>query len=80
MAQRNLSRAADCHICGTCWWVDCPNDADYAIDVDLKRNGLPLYSGKVELCAGHSGQAQTNGGRLDLNWLAVEQAIARGSV
>lgn len=66
----------ECHVCGTCWWVDCPNDADYEMDVDLKRNGLPLYSGTVDLCGGHTRQAHSNGGQLSLNWLAVEQALA----
>lgn len=65
-----------CAVCGRCWWFDCPNDADYSIDVDLKRNGLPLYSGSVDLCGGHTRFAQRNGGRLDLNWDAVEQALA----
>jgi hypothetical protein len=67
----------DCHICGTCWWVDCENDADYSMDVDLKRHGLPLFSGRIELCGGHARFARTRGGRLELNWLAIEQAIAR---
>jgi hypothetical protein len=66
----------DCHICGRCWWVHCTNDADYTMDVDLKRRGLPLYSGRVELCGGHARLTHSNGGRLDLNWLAVEQALA----
>lgn len=72
-----MKRKDGCHICGTCWWVDCENDADYAMDVDLKRKGIPLYSGRIELCGGHTRQAHANGGRLDLNWTAVEQAIAR---
>jgi hypothetical protein len=63
-----------CHICGTCWWVGCENDADYSLDVALKRHGKPLYDGKVELCAGHTQLAHERNGRLDLNWLAIEQA------
>ena len=65
-----------CHICGTCWWVHCENDADYSMDVALKRHGKPLYDGKIELCAGHARLAHERNGRLDLNWLAVEQAVA----
>jgi hypothetical protein len=67
----------DCHICGTCWWVDCANDADYAIDVALKRKNLPLYNGRVDLCAGHYRLAYSRNGRLNLNWVAIEQAIAK---
>lgn len=65
-----------CYICGDCYWVGCGNDADYQMDVDLKRNGLPLYSGKIELCDGHTKQVHANGGRLYLKWEAVEQALA----
>lgn len=64
-----------CHICGKCWWVSCENDADYTLDVSLKRRGKPLYDGKVELCAGHTQLAADRQGRLNLNWLAIEQAI-----
>jgi hypothetical protein len=46
------------------------------MDVALKRHGKPLYDGKVELCGGHTRLAQERNGRLDLNWLAIEQAIA----
>lgn len=66
----------DCHICGDCWWSGCPNDADYQMDVDLKRHGLPLYSGRIELCGGHAALAHENGGRLNLNWEAITQALA----
>lgn len=69
-----------CQICGTCWWVDCDNDADYVMDVDLKRKGLTVYSGKIELCAGHTRFTHSNGGRLDLNWTAIEQALVRDRV
>lgn len=66
-----------CHICGTCWWVHCENDADYVLrQVEVKRHMLPVYTGDVELCAGHSAVA-TRERRLDLNWVALEQAIAR---
>lgn len=67
---------AKCYVCGDCWWVGCENDADYSMDVDLKRKGLPLYSGKVELCGGHTTQVHQNGGRMDLKWEAVEQALS----
>jgi hypothetical protein len=46
------------------------------MDVDLRRNGLPLYSGKVDLCGGHARFAHNNGGRLDLNWEAISQALS----
>jgi hypothetical protein len=49
------------------------------MDVDLKRHGRPLYSGLVDLCGGHTRLAHKNGGRLDLNWIAIEQALALGS-
>lgn len=75
-----MNNSEGCHICGTCWWTDCDNDADYAMDVDLKRKGLPLYSGKVDLCAGHTRLAHAQGGRLDLNWLAIEQALSLAKV
>lgn len=65
-------------MCGKCWWVNCPNDADYSDDVVLKRKNLPLYEGKVDLCAGHAMLWRQNGGHLDLNWLAIEQALALG--
>lgn len=69
-----------CHVCGSCWWVSCSNDADYARDVDLrlKRSiglGDLVYSGKVELCAGHTRQSFAEN-RMDLNWDALEQAVA----
>jgi len=65
-----------CMICGSCWWVDCKNSADYRMDVDLKRNGKQIYSGDVDLCAGHARLVHANGGRMDLNWKAIEQARA----
>ena len=65
-----------CWVCGSCWWVSCPNDADYTMDVDLRRNGLPLYSGKVDLCGGHARLVHKNGGHMDLNWEAIAQALA----
>lgn len=66
----------DCHICGTCWWVDCPNDADYVMrEVEVKRHKLPVYTGDIELCSGHA-EVATRERRLDLNWLALEQALA----
>jgi hypothetical protein len=68
--------AAKCYICGDCWWVHCPNDADYQMDVDLKRHGAPLYSGTVELCTGHTRQVHANNGRMDLKWEAIEQALS----
>lgn len=71
-----MANDTGCHICGTCWWVNCENDADYALDVALKRQGKPLYSGKIELCTGHTHLAHERNGRLDLNWDAVEQAVA----
>lgn len=73
----NLDRAVDdCYICGDCWWIDCPNPADYSMDVDLKRHGRPLFSGKVDICHGHYVLVHANGGRLDLKPLALEQAKA----
>ena len=71
-----MSNDGKCHICGTCWWVGCENPADYTIDVALRRNGLPLYDGDVDLCAGHYRHAQATRGRLDLSWDAIEQALA----
>lgn len=65
-----------CHICGDCWWHECNNPADYSMDVDLKRGGLPLFSGKVELCGGHTRYVHENGGRMDLDPVAIEQASA----
>lgn len=66
-----------CHICGKCWWVDCENDADYAIDVSLKRHqAFIMYEGKVDLCGGHYRLAVERKGRLNLNWKAIEQAVA----
>ena len=47
------------------------------MDVALKRKNLPLYEGRIELCACHTRLAHERGGRLNLNWLAIEQAIAR---
>jgi hypothetical protein len=75
-----MTRDEDCHICGKCWWNGCENDADFALEVDLKRGGLPLYLGKVDLCGGHTQQASANGGRLNLNWRAIEQALARDRI
>jgi hypothetical protein len=46
------------------------------MDVELKRRGLPLYSGHVDLCGGHARFAQKNGGHLDLKWEAIEQALS----
>ena len=66
----------ECAVCGRCWWVDCSNEADYQMDVDLKRRGLPLYSGAVELCGGHTRLVHESGGRMDLKWEAIEQALA----
>jgi hypothetical protein len=68
----------DCHICGRCYWNGCDNDADYEVDVDLKRNGLPLYSGKVDLCAGHHRVGAS--GSMNLKWVAIEQALMRDGV
>lgn len=67
-----------CHICGDCWWVHCPNDADYTMDVELKRrDGKVWYDGKIELCGGHTRYVhETNGNHLSLNPLAIEQANA----
>lgn len=65
-----------CHICGQCWWVHCENDADYTIRrADIKRNRKTVYIGDIDLCAGHARFAE-HYKRLDLNWLAIEQAIA----
>ncbi len=66
----------DCHICGDCWWQDCDLPADYEMDVDLKRKGSLIYSGNVELCAGHKDFVHLNGGRMNLKPLAIEQANA----
>ena len=64
----------DCFICGMCWWQDCPNDADYTMDVQLKRKGTQIYDGKVQLCGGHTRLVHSNGGRMDLKPQAIEQA------
>lgn len=64
-----------CYVCGDCWWVACPNDADYTKDVDLKRKGLPVFSGKVDLCSGHNDLVNRTG-RMDLKWEAVQQALS----
>lgn len=68
-----------CHICGTCWWTDCDNDADETVHVELKqvRNGLPVFDGGVDLCAGHARWAESQNGRMNLKWEAIHQAIAR---
>lgn len=67
----------DCYTCGNrYWWSECPNPADYTMDVDLRRRGLPLYSGKVDLCGGHARFVHKNGGHMDLNWEAIAQALA----
>lgn len=71
-----MGRDDGCHICGDCWWVNCPNPADYSDDVVIKRHGSTLYEGEIDLCAGHARYWRQNGGRLDLNWLAIEQALA----
>lgn len=68
-----------CHVCGDCWWVSCDNPADYTKDVDLKRHGLPVYSGGVDLCAGHN-ELVDRTGRMNLKWEAVEQALAMKKV
>ncbi len=69
-----------CHICGDCWWQDCPNDADevmYGADLKLRKGqGFLVYSGDVELCVGHMRYAEATH-RMNLNWKAIEQAIAR---
>lgn len=67
---------AECHICGNCWWQDCDNPADYEVDVELKRHGLHLYSGKVDLCQGHA-EFATRGQMMNLRWASIEQALAR---
>ena len=64
-----------CYVCGDCWWQECQNDADYSHDVDLKRGGLPVFAGKVELCGGHS-QLALRTGRMDIKWEAIEQALS----
>lgn len=66
----------DCHICGTCWWVNCTNDADYELDVVLKRHGQVAYDGAVDLCAGHLDYASRTG-HVNVDWIALEQALAR---
>lgn len=65
-----------CKICGDCWWVDCANAADYEVDIDLKRNGMHVYGGPVDLCAGHAKYAMSTGS-LSLDWTALEQALER---
>ena len=69
----------ECFICGTCWWTGCQNDADYTMDVELKRHGRLVYSGKVDLCAGHTRFAGGSGS-LNIGWAALEQALARQHV
>jgi len=77
-----MTETVPCYACldGVCWWVSCDNDADFVLDVALKRHGKPLYSGKIELCHGHTRVAQERNGRLDLNWEAVEQAISMSKI
>lgn len=71
-----MTATEPCHICGDCWWFECPNPADYSVDVGLKRHGRPLFSGEIDLCAGHYRFAAENGGHLNLKPLAIEQALA----
>lgn len=71
-----MAASEKCHVCGDCWWVKCDLPADYRVDVALKRNGLPLYDGEVDLCSGHYRKMCDSGGRLDLSWEAIEQALA----
>lgn len=72
----------DCRVCGLCWWTDCGNDADVTVHVELKQtsNNHPVYDGPVDLCAGHARWAETTNGRLNIDWAAIHQAIARDSL
>lgn len=69
--------SSDCVICGQCWWAGCDLAADYELDVPIKRHGRLIYDGHIDLCAGHARYAVSSGGHLNLNWTALEQAIAR---
>jgi hypothetical protein len=71
-----VAEIEECAVCGECWWSGCKLSADYTLDVDLKRNGSPIFSGGVDLCAGHTRFAHSNGGRLNLKPVAIEQANA----
>jgi len=66
----------ECHICGTCWWEKCSNDADYTMDVELKdRRGKVIYDGKIDLCGGHTRHVHaTRGQQLSISPVAIEQA------
>lgn len=73
----------DCHICGTCWWNDCPNDGDVELeDVTISyRSPSALHAslvkvGTLDLCGGHYRQWKADG-RLNLKWVAIEQALVR---
>ena len=65
-------------VCGKCWWIDCGQDADYTMDVELKdRLGKVIYDGKVDLCGGHTRYIHsTHGQHLSINPIAIEQAKA----
>lgn len=67
-----------CHICGNCWWTGCNNPADYTINTPgIRHKGHFIPVGDIDLCAGHARYAQRRHGRLDLDWKAVEQALAK---
>lgn len=76
----------DCHICGVCYWQDCTNDADNEIhDATISYRSPSLAHpalvkvGTIDLCGGHFRQWQADG-RLNLKWVAIEQALTRESI
>ena len=69
----------DCVDCqeedGTCQWAGCPNPADYVLrDVTVKRQGLTVNVGDIDLCGGHKTHAERLG-RLELDWERVLRAV-----
>lgn len=76
-------RMSDCHICGECWIEGCENAADNEIlDATISyrsptsaRSSL-VKVGTIDLCGGHFRQWQADG-RLNLKWVAIEQALVR---
>jgi len=74
---RNNLRSPDpCLICGNCWWTRCDQPADYEFDVHLKREGRTVFDGVVDLCTAHAKHAAKTG-HVNIDWRALEQALAR---
>jgi hypothetical protein len=69
----------DCVDCqepdGTCQWHGCQFDADYVLrDVTVKRGGVEINVGDVDVCGGHKRRAERLG-RLELDWERVLRAV-----